>query len=114
MALIGFLGKGRMKGISIAIIGLMSGIILLVFANLIFMWIFPEAFQTLYWVISLAYFAVILLITVWDMRNIKRLAMRGETSGNNVVLYCAYMIYVDFITILLRVIYYLTIATSRR
>lgn len=114
MALIGLLGKGSMKGITIAIIGLLSGIVLLVVANLIFMWVFPAMFTTLYWVISFAYFGVILLITIWDMRNIKYLATKGENTGNNVVLYCAYMIYVDFITILLRVIYYLAIASGRK
>lgn len=114
MALIGFLGKGRMRGISIAIIGLLVGTGLLIITNLILMWIIPETFTVFYWVISFAYFAIILLITVWDMRNIKMLASRAEAHGNNVVLYCAYMIYVDFITILLRIIYYLALASGRK
>ena len=114
MALIGFLGKGRLGGLSIAIMGLMLGIGVMVLANLIFMWVAPDLFQTFYWAISLGFFALILLITVWDMRNIKNIASRGEANGNNVVLYCAYIIYTDFISILLRVIYYLSIATSKK
>ena len=92
----------------------MVGLAVMVGANLIFMFVFPQLFESFYWIISLAFFALILLITAWDMRNIKHIAERGEANGNNVVLYCAYIIYTDFISILLRVIYYLSIAMSKK
>ena len=114
MALIGFLGKGKMKGLTIAIIGLLAGILMVSLANIIFMLVAPEMFESFYWIISLAFFALIMLVTVWDMRNIKNIAMRGEAHGNNVVLFCAYIIYTDFISILIRVIYYLGIAMSKK
>ena len=114
MALIGFLGKGKLRGLSIAIIGLLGGILLISLANLIFMFVAPELFESFYWIISFAFFALILLVTIWDMRNIKNIAERGEANGNNVVLYCAYIIYTDFISILIRVIYYLSIAMSKK
>lgn len=114
MALIGLLGRGKMKGLTIAIIGLMSGLLIMTLANIIFMLVAPDMFESFYWIISLGFFALVLLITVWDMRNIKNIAMRAEAHENNVVLYCAYIIYTDFISILIRVIYYLSIAMSKK
>ena len=113
MALIGFLGKGRMTGLGIAIIGLFAGLVILSIINIVITLLNPDTSMTLYWIISLGFFAVIMLITIWDMRQIKLIAERGEGQGNNVVLYCAFIIYTDFISILIRLIYYLGIASKK-
>ena len=114
MAAIGFLGKGRLTGLSVAISGLFMGLLILSIINIVIMLMNPGmANMSLYWIISLGFFAVIMLITLWDMRNIKRISERASDAGNNLVLYCAFVIYTDFIAILIRLIYYLGIASRR-
>ena len=42
------------------------------------------------------------------------IAEKGANSGNNLVYYCAYILYSDFIALLIRVIYYVAMFTRRR
>ena len=48
----------------------------------------------------------------WD--EIKKIAEAGATHDNNLTYYCAYILYSDFIAILIRVVYYLAIFTGGR
>ena len=112
MALIALLSKSRLNGLAIAAIGLFvgAGILALV------MWILMIAgveITTLYWAISLITFAAVMLITIWDMARIKAIAERGEMNPN-VSLYCAYVLYNDFIIIFLRLLRFVLLATSRK
>ena len=102
MTLIAFLSKGQMPGLAIAAIGLFvgAGIVAL------FMWILMLLGQNvtvLYWIVSLATFAAMMLITMFDLARIKTIAKNGEMT-NNLSLYCAFILYNDFIYILLRVL----------
>ena len=102
MSLIAFLSKGKLNGLAIAAIGLFVGagfialfmfVLMLMGVNVTF----------LYWIVSMATFAAMMLITIWDLARIKDIAKNGEMT-NNLSLYCAYILYNDFIYILLRVL----------
>lgn len=100
MTLIAVFTKGNMSPLLMLGIGLLMGSGILVLVNL-FM-----ASSTLYWVISFAIFAAMMFITMFDIWNIKKITERGEMT-TNLELYCAFTLYVDFIYILIRVIYFL-------
>lgn len=116
MALIGFLAKGRLSGLWTVMIGLIVGAGILSLVN----WIMiafgriSGANVTISWVVSLAVFAFLMLMTMWDVARINRIANQASNSGNNLIYYCAYVLYSDFIAILVRVIYYMAIFTRRR
>ena len=62
----------------------------------------------IYWIVSFALFAAMMFITIFDIWNIKKICEKGEMS-TNLELYCAFTLYVDFIYILIRVLYFLII-----
>ena len=96
LALIALLSKGRLNGLAI------------------FLWILTLFMDVswLFWVVSLAVFAGMMLITIWDVARIKRIAEEGAMT-NNLSLYCAYILYNDFIYIFLRVLRILLIVVAR-
>lgn len=110
LSLIAFLSKGRLNGLAIVGIGLITGAM---FISL-FLWILSLFMNVtwLFWVVSLAVFAGMMLITIWDIARIKRIAEEGAMS-NNLSLYCAYILYNDFIYIFLRVLRILLIVVAR-
>lgn len=68
----------------------------------------------LYWITDSVVFGLILLITAVDINRVKKVATSGGfSSSNNLAIYCAYTLYVDFIDIFLRVLYYVLIAKNR-
>lgn len=112
MALIALLSKGRLNGLAIAGIGLFvgAGFLSLGLWIMMLLGVFNEP---LYWVISLMTFAAVMLITIWDMARIKHIAQRGEMT-TNISLYCAFVLYNDFIYIFLRILRIVLIVFSRR
>lgn len=69
----------------------------------------------LYWISDSIVFALILIITAIDMNRVKRIAENGGfSSNNNLAIYCAYTLYVDFIDIFLRVLYYVVLSSSKK
>ena len=72
--------------------------------------------EMLYWIVDFVLFGVILLVTAIDMHNISKIIekSKGELDGTNLSIYCAYALYVDFINIFIRVIYYVLILTSKK
>ena len=65
----------------------------------------------IYWIVDFVMFAVILLVVAIDMGRIRRLAQSGGfSSENNLAIYCAYSLYVDFINIFIRILYYVALA----
>lgn len=116
MALLGFLSKGRLAGMGTLLLGLLIGAGLLALVNflMILMGGISEANVTISWIVSFVVFAFLMLLTMWDVARINVIASRGMESGNNLVYYCAYILYSDFISILIRVIYYLAIITNRK
>lgn len=110
LSLIAFLSKGRLNGLAIVGIGLITGAM---FISL-FLWILSLFMNVtwLFWVVSLATFAAMMLITIWDVARIKRIAEEGAMS-NDLSLYCAYILYNDFIYIFLKVLRILLIVVAR-
>ena len=107
MALIALLSKSRLNGLAIAAIGLFAGAMMLSLALWIMM-LLGVFSEPLYWVISLLTFAAVMLITIWDMARIKAIAQKGEMT-KNVSLYCAYILYNDFIVIFLKILRFVLI-----
>ena len=110
LALIAFISKGRLKGIWIVGIGLVLGGSLIC----LFLWILSFFINVtwLYWVVSLAVFVGMMLITIVDVARIKTIAEQGDMT-NNTSLYCAYILYNDFIHIFIRVLRILLIVVAR-
>ena len=102
MALIALLSKSRLNGLAIAAIGLFVGAGILSLTLWILM-LFGVFSGYLYWIIALMTFAAVMFITIWDMARIKHIAEKGEMT-KNVSLYCAYILYNDFIVIFLKIL----------
>ena len=104
MFLISYISKGSLNSLGIIGIGLLIGAAILSLIGWIFMLTgFLGAYIHLYWIISLLSFAAIMFITIWDMWRIKKIAEEGAMS-DNLVMYCAFILYVDFIYLFLRVL----------
>ena len=112
MALIAFLAKGKLNGLAIAAIGLLIGAGFIALTMWILMLTGVDV-TLLYWIVSLAVFAAMMLITIWDLWRIKKIAENGEMT-NNLSLYCAFILYNDFIYILLRVLRIVLIVMSNK
>ena len=116
MAFLGYISKGRLAGIGFILLGLLIGALALSLVN--YLMILFGGIQTqnvtISWVVSLLIFGFLMLITLYDVNRIKRIAESGAGTNNNLVYYCAYILFSDFISILIRVIYYLAIFTRRR
>ena len=114
MFLISYISKGSLNALGLIGMGLLIGAAILSLIGWIFMLTgFLGDYIQLYWIISLISFAAIMLITIWDMWRIKKIAEEGSMS-DNIVLYCAFILYVDFIYIFLRVLRFVLYFMSRR
>ena len=114
MFLISYFSKGSLNALGITGLGLFIGAGVLSLIGWIFILTgFLGAYIHLYWIISLLSFAAIMFITIWDMWRIKTIAQQGEMS-DNLVMYCAFILYVDFIYIFLRVLRIVSYFYSRR
>lgn len=116
MALLGHLSKGRLAGIGAIMLGLIIGAGLLSLVNFLMILIGgikPENVM-ISWIVSLAVFAFLMFMTMWDVARINMIAAKGDTGNNNLVHYCAYILYSDFIALLVRVIYYVALFSRRR
>jgi len=109
MALMGYLSKGSLAGIPTLFMGVIIGAIGLSLVN------FFLRSEMLAWIISFAVFAVILLITMYDVRKIKDMCNSGYMNeNNNLVLYCSLILYLDFINIFLRVLRIIAIIARKK
>ena len=116
MALLGHLSKGKVAGIGIIMLGLILGAGILSLVNFVMIMIGgikPENVM-ISWIVSLAVFAFLMFMTMWDVARINQIANKGMNSGNNLVYYCAYILYSDFIALLVRVVYYVALFSRRR
>ncbi len=116
MGLLGYISKGRLAGIGVILLGLLIGAGLLSLMNWIMIMIggVSQTNVNISWIVSLMIFAFLMLVTLYDVNRIRRIAESGMTQNNNLVNYCAFVLYSDFIAILVRVIYFLMLFTSRR
>ena len=102
MTLIAALTRGNLSPLLMVGFGLLIGSGILALIN----WIIGSTM--IYWIVSFAIFAAIMFITLFDIWNIKKICEKGAMN-TNLELYCAFTLYVDFIYILLRVLYFLII-----
>lgn len=109
MALFGGLTKKNLNGLLPLVFTAIIGSLILSLFNL---FAFGAARETIYWVTEFVMFGAILLITAIDMNNIKRLALARGADNRNICLFCAFNLYVDFIYIFIRVLYFIGIARS--
>ena len=116
MAFLGFISKGRLTGVWVVAIGLLvgAGILSLINFLMILTGLIGEAYITISWIVSLMVFGFLMLMTMWDVHRISAIAGNASESGNNLVYYCAYILYSDFIAILIRVLRILAILARRR
>ena len=113
MGAIAFLTKGSLAPLAVMAIGLFVGAGLLALVNWIYMIATGTVFNTLYWVVTFAIFAAIMLITMYDMWRMKKIAEAGQLQGN-LALYCAFTMYVDFINIFIRILYFLILIYGKK
>ena len=107
MTLISFVSRGSMSGLAVAAMGLIMGSLILALVN------FFIGSSTLYWIVSFAIFAAIMFIAMYDIYNVKNICQRGEMN-NNIALYCAFVMYVDFINIFIRIVYFLALIAGKK
>ncbi|MFA6861501.1 MAG: Bax inhibitor-1 family protein [Bacilli bacterium] len=70
--------------------------------------------ELVYWIIDFVVFACILLQVGFDIKHVKQLAdVNAFTSNTNLAIYSAYVLYVDFIYIFIKILYYVAIAKSK-
>lgn len=103
MFLIGWFVKANFSVIAMIATGIILGAGLIALFNLIWSLISPRTFVVTYWIVSYAIFFAVMLITIVDIARVKSIAEHGEASSN-VILYCAFTLYVDFIYIFIRIL----------
>lgn len=91
------------------------GILILTIVNL-FVWPFNgDAANVIYWIIDYAIFALIFFSICIDMFRINAMAKLGWIGNEtNLAYYAAYTIYIDFIYLLIKLIYYISLSNSKR
>ena len=116
MGLLGYVSKGKLTGIGFILLALLIGAIGLSLFNWLMILVhgISESNVMLSWIVSLMVFAFLMFITLYDVYRIKKIAEDGSQQDNNLIYYCAYILYSDFIAILMRVVYYLALFTGRR
>ena len=109
MALFGFITKKTLSILVSFIMSLSVGVIIISLVN------FFLQSALVYWITDFVIFGIIFVITAIDINRVKKIAeMGGFSSDTNLAIYCAYTLYVDFINIFLRVLYYVMVSKSRK
>ena len=104
MALIAWTSKKNMGKLAVIAFGLLIGALLLSLFNFIFYLVAPGIYNILYLVVSAIFFIAIILITIFDLKNVQQIAMNGNAT-KNIAFVCALNLYVDFIYIFIRILY---------
>lgn len=107
MALIGWFSKGNLNILLMIGSGIIIGAMMIGLFNFFFYFFFPDVFNVMYTIISFACFIGVMLITCWDVYNIKKIANSGQASPS-LAMFCAFRLYVDFIYIFLRMLIIVT------
>ena len=102
MGLIATFTRGNLAPLAMMGFGLIMGAGVIALVN----WFIGSS--TLYWIVSFAIFAAIMFITMFDIWNIKKITENGA-GDRNISYYCAFIMYVDFINIFIRILLYLVI-----
>lgn len=102
MFVIGYFTKVNTNILWMIVTGIFIGALLISLFNIIWMLFFP-GFQTIYWLVSYAIFFAMMLVTIIDVANMRRIAESGEGT-RNLALFCAFRLYVDFIYMFIRIL----------
>lgn len=114
ISLIGFIGKGRIPGLGLLISGLFIGIIFMSITNLILMLTGAINDNSMYvWIVDFAFLALVMLVSIYDLRQIKDISNSASELDNNTVLYCAFIMYSSVISIFVRIAYLLAKVKSK-
>ena len=103
MFLIGYFAKSNLSTLAIVASGLAIGAFLIVMMNLLIFWFFPVYATLSTWLASGIIFIAMMLFTIVDIRKVKEIAASGM-GNNNIALYCAFTLYVDFIYMFIRIL----------
>lgn len=70
--------------------------------------------ETIYWIVEFVIFGIMLVSTLLDMHNINKLAESGQfENSTNLSVYCGFMLYVDFIWLFIRILYYIILFSKK-
>ena len=111
MALIAWNSKKDFSRLSVFATGLLLGLFVISLVDLIISLII--GFDPLYWIVSIGFFIVILLLTVADLKRIQVIANNGGAT-KNIALLCALNLYVDFVYIFIRLLRLIVIVRNNR
>lgn len=113
LALFGILFKKSNLNPLIYIVSVFSvGLLILLLINLL-MPTSGDGYSSLSWIITFGIFGIILLTTIFDVWQINRV-VSSMPPNLNLTLYFAFRLYTDFINVLLRILYFIIIFSSRR
>ena len=107
MSLIAIFTKGNLAPLAMMAIGLFIGGGILALLN----WILRS--EMIYWIVSFVIFAAIMFITMFDIWRAKKITENGQ-ADQNISYYLAFMMYVDFINIFIRILYFLLIIFGKK
>ena len=106
---IGALTKKSLGGILPFAFTLLMGVLILSLVN------FFLGSELIYWISEFVIFGVILVFTAVDMNQVRRLAeSRQFESSYSLTIYCAFTLYVDFINIFIRILYFMLLLFGRK
>lgn len=111
MTLVASVSK-NLSGVGIIGVSMFFGLMILSLVNVIFMLILPQVWTWMYWIITFGTFIAMMLITLWDIWRVDQIAKAGEMT-TNIALYCAFTLYVDFIYIFIRILYFIIALKDR-
>jgi len=103
MFLIGYFAKSNLSTLAMVASGLVIGAFLIILMNLIIYWFFPVYATMATWLASGIIFIAMMLFTIVDIHKVKEIADSGM-GNNNIALYCAFTLYVDFIYMFIRIL----------
>ena len=113
MALIAWTTKKDLSKLAIFGFGLLIGVLVLSLFNLIFYFVAPATYTIIYALVSSLFFIVVLIFTIVDLNNVKKIAENGG-AARNVAFLCALNLYVDFIYIFIRLLRIIAIIAASR
>ena len=114
MFLIGYFSKINLNPLGMVALGLLFAVLLLSLFWVLFYFLWtPGQYFVFDLVVSLILVGVLLIIAAVDAYNIKNILASGD-ANNNVCLYCAFIMYSDFVVILVRIVYLLSLLKGGR
>lgn len=111
MSAISLLSK-EMSGLLVVIIGLSIGTGLLALFTWILALTSSSAFNVMYFALMVAILALVMFVAMFDIWRIKKIAEAGAMS-NNITLYCAFIMYTDFINVFIRILYFVILIAGK-